>query len=379
MSYKKQNKDKKSANQILIEEIADLITNNNESADLSYMHSTKLNRIPIKLTTGKPYSYANTIMLIGLQQKDDSMKIPAFVTFNEYSDMFKSWLKDGIISKEEVEAKGIDPERPLKGKKSDAFVIFSKKSYKEGDKFFKRVEVVDGKKKTRYEPTKEEIKELKLEEIPVHTKHAIWSVNHLYFPEQVKAQYPIFAQAEALLDKKMSPEDVDLQLRQHAIDLLESSGIPYSFSDGIETAHYGHSDFIGLGAEDRFKSHRKMLSVAAHELGHATGHKDRLNRSSLYNYSNERGYEEAVAEIHAMLVCRSFGVNSLPEHANYVKGWLGEDKNAYKLKKAAFEAYKAFEYTMEKYELYMKNKLENVSEFVEEKKEQNRSRRRARP
>ncbi|WP_342632601.1 zincin-like metallopeptidase domain-containing protein [Marinobacter alkaliphilus] len=84
------------------------------------------------------------------------------------------------------------------------------------------------------------------------------------------------------------------------------------------------------------------------ELGHATGHKDRLNRSSLYNYSNERGYEEAVAEIHAMLVCRSFGVNSLPEHANYVKGWLGEDKNAYKLKKAAFEAYKAFEYTMEK-------------------------------
>jgi antirestriction protein ArdC len=371
-NYKKGNKTKKvNLREQYAQEIADLILNEDREADLSYMHSQKLRTLPIKLTDGKPYKSYNTLHLIALQEQNDNMKIPAFVTFKEYGAMFKDWLKQGWINEEELKEQGIDPEKPLKGCPTDASVLFTQPFWKEGDKYFKREETVNGKKRTRTIPTAQEISELELKEYKMFKSHAIYSVNALpIFPDEAKAQYPIFKLAENL-GQKMSPEEMDLQLKQNAYDLLESFGVPYEFSDSVETAHYTRGDTIHLGAEDRFKSHRKLLSVAAHEIGHATGAPHRLNRKSLENYSIQRGFEEAVAEIHAMLVCRSFGVDSLPEHASYVKGWLNSDTgNIKKLPSAAFEAIKGFELTMCKYEAYMKNKAENVVDFVQSKKEE---------
>jgi antirestriction protein ArdC len=89
-----------------------------------------------------------------------------------------------------------------------------------------------------------------------------------------------------------------------------------------------------------------------HELGHATGYKDRLNRK-IENMFGTVDYaaEELVAEFTSASVCKYFGIDNPgtdKHHAAYLKNWIAllEDKPD-ALSVAATAAGKAFEWMLE--------------------------------
>jgi len=72
--------------------------------------------------------------------------------------------------------------------------------------------------------------------------------------------------------------------------------------------------------------------VAFHEIGHATGHKDRLNRNLSTRFgSSACAFEELVAELCSAFLCAHSGIPARHRSASYVESWLKglkEDKRA---------------------------------------------------
>lgn len=91
-------------------------------------------------------------------------------------------------------------------------------------------------------------------------------------------------------------------------------------------------DLITLSEEMLFKNTLNEISVMAHEMSHSTGHKDRLNRESLYRYGEDksfRGFEELVANFSARAITDKYGLskNEFNEayqknHDAYDAGWM---------------------------------------------------------
>ena len=86
--------------------------------------------------------------------------------------------------------------------------------------------------------------------------------------------------------------------------------------------------------------------TALHELGHATGHRSRLNRDQSGSYGTKKyAFEELVAELSAAFGCASLGVVPTVRHADYIGSWLEvlrEDNRA--IVRAASQASKAADY-----------------------------------
>ena len=83
-------------------------------------------------------------------------------------------------------------------------------------------------------------------------------------------------------------------------------------------------DFIQLPPDQAFESPAMRASVALHELAHATGHPQRLNRDLTGRFgSSTYSREELRAELSSCLVGSELGLPSdIPNHASYVKSWL---------------------------------------------------------
>jgi len=95
-----------------------------------------------------------------------------------------------------------------------------------------------------------------------------------------------------------------------------------------------------------------LLSVVLHELGHASGHPDRLNRDTLQQGLNDgfasESYarEELRAEISAMMTGDRLGTGHDPSRgAAYVSGWVDVlDKNPQEIVNASAEAQRMSNY-----------------------------------
>lgn len=120
---------------------------------------------------------------------------------------------------------------------------------------------------------------------------------------------------------------------QRAEALIADSGVPI-YHDQNDRAFYSPAkDEIHLPASPAFtfKSQEAYYVTTLHELGHATGHQSRLNRS--FGPRGSEGYarEELRAEIFSYMLARDLGVSFDPSnHASYVESWLKslrEDKN----------------------------------------------------
>ena len=86
----------------------------------------------------------------------------------------------------------------------------------------------------------------------------------------------------------------------------------------------GQKSSIRLPAQDRFKTPRDYYATALHELGHWTGHPDRLARD-LSNPFGSEGYarEELRAEIASLILGAELGIGYDPDrHAGYVDHWV---------------------------------------------------------
>tara|TARA_R100000656_G_scaffold117732_3_gene91185 strand:+ start:6979 stop:7947 length:969 start_codon:yes stop_codon:yes gene_type:complete len=95
-----------------------------------------------------------------------------------------------------------------------------------------------------------------------------------------------------------------------------------------------------------------VYSVLFHELGHATGHEDRLDRKFGKFGDNAYAIEELVAELTSAFLCGQLGIadKTTPraDHLKYLKSWLKlvkEDRTI--IMKCAGEAQKAVDYLNE--------------------------------
>ena len=88
------------------------------------------------------------------------------------------------------------------------------------------------------------------------------------------------------------------------------------------------SDVVDLPRLDAFVTSEEFYSTYFHELTHATGHPDRLNRKTLVDGtpfgSPVYSREELVAEMGAAFLCAFAGIEdpTLQNSASYLNGWL---------------------------------------------------------
>ena len=90
-------------------------------------------------------------------------------------------------------------------------------------------------------------------------------------------------------------------------------------------AYYNRTrDFIVLPPKERFLGQGEYYAVALHELGHWTGHADRLNRDMGGRFGDSSyAREELRAEISSMMMSRELGLPHNPDrHAGYVGDWV---------------------------------------------------------
>lgn len=107
-------------------------------------------------------------------------------------------------------------------------------------------------------------------------------------------------------------------------------------ADGVKINHPSDRAFYRPGADtvtmpapEQFNSLEAYYSTLLHELGHATGHKDRLDRPQINSFGSEDyAKEELVAELASAFTSIETGVKfDDANHAAYVGNWLQVLKN----------------------------------------------------
>lgn len=119
---------------------------------------------------------------------------------------------------------------------------------------------------------------------------------------------------------------------EEADRILANSGARI-FHDQQDTAYYDPTqDDVHLPPREAFPQPLDYYEVAMHELGHWTGHPDRLNRDLSGSFGSESyAREELRAQMASLYLSAELGVPFNPErHAAYQASWvkvLNEDKN----------------------------------------------------
>jgi antirestriction protein ArdC len=142
-------------------------------------------------------------------------------------------------------------------------------------------------------------------------------------------EYTVFNvdQCEGLPDRVLTLGQMKVRnadQRDATIDeFLGSSGV--EIREGMGEAYYRPgADFISLPRFEAFKSAATFYATAFHELGHATGHKSRLDRD-LRGRFGDKAYaaEELIAELCAAFLCAEFSLDGELRHAGYIQSWIG--------------------------------------------------------
>jgi antirestriction protein ArdC len=112
-------------------------------------------------------------------------------------------------------------------------------------------------------------------------------------------------------------------------------------------AYYRPShDLVSLPPLKRFETPESYYSTMFHELGHSTGHRDRLNRLAGDSIFGDHAYseEELVAEMTAAFLCGRAGIinSTIDSSVAYLGSWSKRLKGDKKLiVRAASQAQKA--------------------------------------
>ena len=109
-----------------------------------------------------------------------------------------------------------------------------------------------------------------------------------------------------------------------------------------------NGDYIGIPELKMFDSVEAYGSTILHELAHATGSENRLNRDMSGSFEDEEyAFEECVAELSSIFLCNHLNIEGQERQAEaYIKGWLinGLKANPKLLWKISSEAQKVFNY-----------------------------------
>jgi len=149
------------------------------------------------------------------------------------------------------------------------------------------------------------------------------------------------------LTKKIESVEVSTEDKHRVIEaFVKKIGIKVEESDLARCYYAQNSDHVHMTFKSNFDDLDSYYSVLLHEIGHATGHKSRLNR---LEKSDSYAFEELVAELTSMYLSVHFELAHEPtkDNATYLNAWikgLGDDETF--IWKASSEAMKAVKYLM---------------------------------
>jgi len=153
--------------------------------------------------------------------------------------------------------------------------------------------------------------------------------------EVAVSELTIVEEAEAVVSSYLLREGLDLRF------------------GGDQAYYHPVYDVVQMPDKVKFVDATRYYSTMFHELGHSTGHDNRLARfketGGMHGFgSKEYGKEELVAEFSAAFMCAIIGISnedSEAQSASYLKGWaqvIKEDKRL--IVSAASKAQRAVEY-----------------------------------
>ena len=170
--------------------------------------------------------------------------------------------------------------------------------------------------------------------------------------------YAVFnvAQADGLqLERKGDDREPEPEWKAHqtAERVIQESGIHVAHVRGDRAFYNLRSDTVTLPEREQFATANGYYQTALHELGHATGHPERMDRDTLtqgagHFGSVEYAREELRAEMSAMMTGERVGVgHDGSRGAAYVQGWLKAlEQDPKEIYKAAADAQKISDYLM---------------------------------
>lgn len=156
-------------------------------------------------------------------------------------------------------------------------------------------------------------------------------------------------------------------------DVIQTSECPIKMVAQDQAFYSPKRDEIVLPLREAFKNEESFLATALHEMGHSTGHPDRLNRDQVNSFGSP-GYarEELVAELCAVFTQARLNVKLEGEHFNnhtaYLESWIKAlENNPNELYKAATDAEKASERIYTNYLEIQKEQMKELTKDIEEK------------
>ena len=130
--------------------------------------------------------------------------------------------------------------------------------------------------------------------------------------------------------------------------MIADGGVPVRHLTGDRAFYDLNKDEIVLPERTQFPSANHYYQTALHELGHSTGHPERMNRATFIE-GMEEGFgsaayakEELRAEISAMMTGERVGVGHDPSRgAAYVEAWIAAlEEDPREIRRAAADAQK---------------------------------------
>lgn len=280
MEYEK--KEKKDSREELIEKIVKAMED-----EVEYKKPwLEFTDIPYNPTTENSYSGMNFIML-AMQNRAD----PRWLTFNQVKAQAKTDDKNYYVRK---------------GEKATEIVVYTSFAQKDNDGEIVRND--DGKA------------------VPVRDENGREKKTAKYFSvfnaEQIEG-YP------RLVENKEPIENFEPV--EKLVKAMEATGLKI-VARGNAAFYSPSQDIVSVPPIDHFLSQGHYVRTLCHELGHATGHPDRLNRDQSGSMKNGKkedlqnyAFEELVAELSSYFVCAHLGLkydsSSHENHAAYLQSW----------------------------------------------------------
>ena len=202
-----------------------------------------------------------------------------------------------------------------------------------------------------YKPSK--FRNPKKDETP-NTKHGLvktqWSVlraSTVFNVDQVDLTNSEYKIPVVKFGKQYSIKEID--------SFIKSTNVTVKHDDNNRCFFSHDKNFINMTSKEFFKDTKdsdatvNYYSVFFHELTHATGHKNRLDRKDKFDNDHTKSYafEELIAETGSVLFGKHFKIEKTvrPSHAQYLNSWIKALQNDYNfLTSAIAQASRAFEY-----------------------------------
>ncbi len=137
---------------------------------------------------------------------------------------------------------------------------------------------------------------------------------------------------------------------QRAESLIVATGADIVHRTGDRAFYSLTDDRITMPMRAQFQHADAYYSTLLHEMGHWTGHRDRLDRRLINAFgSQEYAREELRAEIASMLVGQELGIGHDPnKHASYVQSWITLLRTTpLEIQSAAADAERIFRYLLD--------------------------------